>query len=453
MAQENMTRVPPQSIESEMAVLGAMMLDEPAATRGIELLTEDDFYRESHQLIFHAMAVLYSESKPIDQLTVTEKLSQLKVLEKCGGAYYVSNLAEAMPTAANIDYYATIVKNKSILRHIITVSTRMVTNSYNEEEDAESILDHAQQQIYKLKARSTPTDFVAINDIVHSTIDHIESLKNHDQDVIGLHTGFIDLDKMTSGFQPSDLIIIAGRPSMGKTAISLSMMRRMAVDYKKKVGFFSLEMSNEQLVMRLLSMQSNIDHQKLRKGRVPNELWKSLIGAAAKLHESTIYVDDTPSLNILDIRSRARRLKMEKGLDIAFVDYLQIARGMTSRSSTREQEISSISQGLKAMAKELHIPVVAVAQLNRAVDARSGDHRPHLSDLRESGAIEQDADVVMFVFREEIYSKDPEHEGKAELIVAKQRNGPIGRIPLTFEKHLTRFENAPAGDYDIGEAF
>jgi replicative DNA helicase len=453
MAQENVTRIPPQSIESEMAVLGAMMLDDSAASRGIELLTEDDFYRESHQLIFHAMATLYNENKPIDQLTVTEKLSQLKHLEKCGGAYYVSNLAEAMPTAANIDYYASIVKNKSILRHIISVSTRMVTEAYNEEEEAETILDQAQQEIYKLKSQSAPSDFVGIHQIIHGTIDHIESLKNHDQDVIGLHTGFIGLDKMTSGFQPSDLIIIAGRPSMGKTAISLSMMRRMAVDYKKKVGFFSLEMSNEQLVLRLLSMQSSIDHQKLRKGRVPNEMWGTLIDAASKLHESEIYVDDTPSLTIMDIRSRARRLKMEKGLDIVFVDYLQIARGITSRSSTREQEISSISQGLKAMAKELHIPVVAVAQLNRAVDARSGDHRPHLSDLRESGAIEQDADVVMFVFREEVYSKDPEHEGKAELILSKQRNGPIGRIPLTFEKHLTRFENAPAGDYDIDEAF
>lgn len=453
MVQETITRVPPQSIESEMAVLGAMMLDEEASTRGIELLTEDDFYRESHQLIFHAMTLLYNESKPIDQLTVTEKLFQLKALEKCGGAYYVSSLADAMPTAANIDYYADIVKNKSILRHIISVSTQMVTEAYGQEEEAETILDHAQQEIYKLKVQSTPSDFVAIHQIIHGTIDHIESLKNHDKDVIGLPTGFIALDKLTSGFQPSDLIIIAGRPSMGKTAISLSMMQRMAVDYKKKVGFFSLEMSNEQLVLRLLSMQSEIDHQKLRKGKISSDHWKKLIDAASKLHETEIYVDDTPSLSIMDIRSRARRLKMEKGLDIVFVDYLQIARGITSRSSTREQEISSISQGLKAMAKELHIPVVAVAQLSRAVESRSGDHRPHLSDLRESGAIEQDADVVMFIYREEVYSTDPKHEGTAELIIAKQRNGPTGRVPLTFKKHLTLFENAPLGDYDMDEAF
>ncbi|HDT12410.1 MAG TPA: replicative DNA helicase [Candidatus Marinimicrobia bacterium] len=453
MAQENVTRVPPQSIESEMAVLGAMMLDDSAASRGIELLQDDDFYRDSHQLIFHAMSKLYADSKPIDQLTVTEKLSQLKVLEKCGGTFYVSNLVEAMPTAANIDYYATIVKNKSILRHIISVSTKMITDAYNEEDEVENILDNAQQQIYKLKAQSAPSDFVQIGDIVHSTIDRIEMLRNHDQDVIGLHTGFVALDKMTSGFQPSDLIIIAGRPSMGKTAVSLSMMLRMAVKYKKKVGFFSLEMSNEQLVMRLLSMGSGIDHQKLRKGRVPGDMYNNLLNTASTIHESSIFVDDTPSLTIMDIRSRARRVKIEKGLDIVFVDYLQIARGLTSRSSTREQEISSISQGLKAMAKELHIPVVAVAQLNRAVDARSGDHRPHLSDLRESGAIEQDADVVMFIYREEVYSKDPEHENKAELIISKQRNGPIGRIHLTFLKHLTLFEDAPIGDYDPEEAF
>ncbi|MEA3500170.1 MAG: replicative DNA helicase [Candidatus Marinimicrobia bacterium] len=451
---EDITRTPPQSIEAEIAVLGAMMLEPDAAYRGIELLKESDFYKEAHQLIFRSIKELSKLSQAIDHLTVTEKLIQLKLLDKIGGSATISKIIASVPTAANIEYYAQIVSDKATLRTIITTSTKLITDAYNEKEEVGNMLDNAEQNIFSLKERTFKGDFNPIPEIIQDTIDHVDKLSHHKGEVIGIHTGFAPLDSITSGFQQSDLIIIAGRPSMGKTALAITMARSMAISHHYKVGIFSLEMSEQQLGLRFLSSQSGIDHQKLRKGNVPGALWNDLTKAASALSEADIFIDDTAGLNILDIRSRARRLKNEKGLDILFIDYLQLAHA-TGRIDNRQHEISSISQGLKALSKELKIPVIALSQLSREVEKRGGDHKPQLSDLRESGAIEQDADVVMFVFRPIIYSKDPEDEGKAELIISKQRNGPIGKVDLNFQKNIARFYELTLGEYQdqIDSAF
>ncbi|MDA3872246.1 MAG: replicative DNA helicase [Candidatus Marinimicrobia bacterium] len=451
---EDITRTPPQSIEAEIAVLGAMMLEPDAAYRGIELLKESDFYKESHRFLFRAIKELSKLSQAIDHLTVTEKLMQLKLLDKTGGSANISKIVASVPTAANIEYYAQIVSDKATLRTIITTSTKLIRDAYNEDEEIGTILDNAEQNIFSLKERTFKGDFNAIPDIIQDTVDHVDKLSHHKGEVIGIHTGFAPLDSITAGFQQSDLIIIAGRPSMGKTALAITMARSMAVSYSYKVGIFSLEMSEQQIGLRFLSSQSGIDHQKLRKGRVPGALWNDLTKAASDLSEADIFIDDSAGINILDIRSRARRLKNEKGLDVLFVDYLQLAHA-TGKIDNRQHEISSISQGLKALSKELKIPVIALSQLSREVEKRGGDHKPQLSDLRESGAIEQDADVVMFVFRPFIYSKDPEDEGKAELIISKQRNGPIGQIGLNFQKNIVRFYELALGEYqdEIDSAF
>ncbi len=451
---EDITRTPPQSIEAEIAVLGAMMLEPDAAYRGIELLNETDFYKEAHQLIFRAIKELSKQSQAIDHLTVTEKLIQLTLLDKVGGSASISNIIAKVPTAANIEYYAQIVGDKSTLRTIITTSTKLIADAYNEKEEVGTMLDNAEQNIFSLKERTFKGDFNSIPKIIEETIDHVDKLSHNKGEVIGIHTGFAPLDSITSGFQPSDLIIIAGRPSMGKTALAITMARSMAISHHYKVGMFSLEMSERQIGLRFLSSQSGIDHQKLRKGNVPGALWNDLTKAASELSKANLFIDDTAGLNILDIRSRARRLKNEKGLDVLFIDYLQLAHA-TGRIDNRQHEISSISQGLKALSKELKIPVIALSQLSREVEKRGGNHKPQLSDLRESGAIEQDADVVMFVFRKEVYSKDPEDEGKAELIISKQRNGPTGPIGLNFQKNIARFYELALGEYqdEIDSAF
>lgn len=443
---EDITRTPPQSIEAEIAVLGAMMLEPTATFRGLELLDEPDFYKESHQFLFRAMKELSKNLQAIDYLTVTEKLIQLKLLDKIGGATTISKIVASVPTAANIDYYAQIVSDKATLRTIIKTSTKLITDAYNEDEEVGTMLDNAEQNIFSLKERTFEGDFNSMTNIIQDTIDHVDKLAHHKGEVIGVHTGFGQLDSMTSGFQSSDLIILAGRPSMGKTALAISMARNMAVSHNYKVGFFSLEMSEQQVGLRLLSSQSGIDHQKLRQGNIPAVLWTDLTKAASELSDANLFIDDTAGLNILDIRSRARRLKNEHGLDVIFIDYLQLAHA-TGKIDNRQHEISNISQGLKALAKELKIPVIALSQLSREVEKRGGDHKPQLSDLRESGAIEQDADIVMFIFRKIVYSKDPEDEGKAELIISKQRNGPIGSVNLNFQKNIARFFELAYGEY------
>lgn len=445
---QDITRIPPQSIDSEKAVLGSMMQEEMAASRALELLSEDAFYMDVHKFIFRAMKELNKHLKPIDQLTVVEKLSQMKLIDDVGGPAAIVDLINRVPSAANIEYYANIVKEKYILRTIISTSNDMIDHAFSENEETDVILDKAQQQIFQLRENSASQDFVNINTILHPAVEHIENLSHHHGDVVGIPSGFKYFDSITNGFQNADLVIIAGRPSMGKTALALSMMRNMAIDHGAHVGFFSLEMSQEGIAMRLLSMESGIDHQSLRRGKLPQNQWKFLTDAAGKINESNIHFDFTPSLNVLDMRSRARRLKSKMGkLDIIFVDYLQIARATVRANDSRVQEVGMISQQLKALAKEMNIPVVALSQLSRAPEQRGGDSRPKLSDLRDSGAIEQDADIVMFIHRQHYYSKDPSDEGKAELIISKHRNGPTGSVNLSFKNEIVRFFDAPYDTY------
>jgi replicative DNA helicase len=445
---QDITRIPPQSIDSEKAVLGSMMQEEMAASRALELLSEDAFYMDAHKFIFRAMKELNKHLKPIDQLTVVEKLSQMKLIDDVGGPAAIVDLINRVPSAANIEYYSNIVKEKYILRTIISTSNDMIDHAFSENEETDVILDKAQQQIFQLRENSASQDFVNINTILHPAVEHIENLSHHHGDVVGIPSGFKYFDSITNGFQNADLVIIAGRPSMGKTALALSMMRNMALDHDAHVGFFSLEMSQEGIAMRLLSMESGIDHQSLRRGKLPQNQWKFLTDAAGKINESNIHFDFTPSLNVLDMRSRARRLKSKMGkLDIIFVDYLQIARATVRANDSRVQEVGMISQQLKALAKEMNIPVVALSQLSRAPEQRGGDSRPKLSDLRDSGAIEQDADIVMFIHRQHYYSKDPSDEGKAELIISKHRNGPTGSVNLSFKNEIVRFFDAPYDTY------
>ncbi len=445
---QDLTRIPPQSIDSEKAVLGSMMQDDMAASRALEVLNEDCFYMDANRLIFRAMKELYSDHKPIDQLSVVEQLSRMKHLEDAGGAAQIAELINRVPTAANIEYYANIVKEKYILRTIIKTSNGMIDKAFSEEEETDIILDNAQQKIFQLRENSASQDFIDIKSILHPTVDHIEKLSQHHGDVVGIPSGFKKFDFITNGFQNSDLIIVAGRPSMGKTALALSMLRNMSIDHEINVGFFSLEMSQEGIAMRLLSMESGIDHQKPRRGRIPTSLWQNLISAAAKINDANIFFDFTPNLNVLDMRSRARRLKSRVGkIDVIFVDYLQIAHATINRNDSRQQEVALISQQLKALAKEMKIPVVALSQLSRAPEQRGGESRPKLSDLRDSGAIEQDADLVMFIHRPFYYSQKPEDEGKGEIIIAKHRNGPTGVIPLTFKDSIVRFFDAPFETY------
>lgn len=445
---QDITRIPPQSIDSEKAVLGSMMQEEMAASRALELLDENCFYLDAHKFIFRAMKDLYTEHKPIDQLTVVEKLNQLKLIDDTGGPAVIADLINRVPTAANTEYYANLVKEKYILRTIISTSNEMIDSAFSETEETDIILDKAQQQIFQLRENSASQDFVDMKNILHATVEHIETLSHHHGEVVGIPSGFKQFDNKTNGFQNSDLIIIAGRPSMGKTALALSMMRNMSLDHDVNVGFFSLEMSQEGIAMRLLSMESGIDHQQLRRGKIPPNQWEFLTTAAGKINDATIHFDFTPNLNVLDMRSRARRLKSRLGkLDIIFVDYLQIAHATVRKNDSRVQEVAMISQQLKALAKEMNIPVVALSQLSRAPEQRGGDSRPKLSDLRDSGAIEQDADLVMFIHRQHYYSKDPGDEGKAELIISKHRNGPTGNVNLIFKSETVRFFDAPYDSY------
>jgi replicative DNA helicase len=445
---QDITRIPPQSIDSEKAVLGSMMQEDNAASRALEVLNEDCFYLDAHRYIFRAMNKLYADHKPIDHLSVTEQLNQQKLLDDVGGPAVIADLINRVPSAANIEYYANIVKEKYILRTIIKTSNEMIDRAFSENEETDMILDKAQQQIFQLRENSSTADFIDIKSILHPAVEQIENLSHHHGDVIGIPSGFKRFDTITNGFQKSDLIIVAGRPSMGKTALALSMLRNMAIDHGVHVGFFSLEMSQEGIANRLLSMESGIDHQKMRRGKIPPNLWQNLIAAAAKINDAHIYFDFTPNLNVLDMRSRARRLKSRVGkLDAIFVDYLQIAKANINRNDSRQQEVAMISQQLKALAKEMSIPVVALSQLSRAPEQRGKDNEPKLSDLRDSGAIEQDADLVMFVHRKHYYTKDPNDEGKGEIIIAKHRNGPTGIVNLTFRDTIVRFFEAPYETY------
>jgi replicative DNA helicase len=431
----------PQSLEAEEAVLGAMMIDDAAANKAIGLLKSSHyFYKEAHKKIFEAMLILSEESNPIDTVSVSNELKKKKSLKSVGGLYYLTGLVDKVPTAANIETYASIVKEKGILRDLISASHHMSKKAFESREDVATILDEAEQSIFSLTQQKDNKLFQHIQPILTQAIKNLEKMQSNKGSVVGIPSGIIDLDNVTAGFRKSDLIVIAGRPSMGKTALALSIARNAALESKVPTAIFSLEMSSDQLAQRLLSSEARIDGQKARTGRLQTARWKDVVIASGKLADAPLFIDDTPALSILDLRSRARRLKREENIGLLVVDYLQLMQG-PRRSENRQQEISYITQSLKALAKELDIPVIALSQLSRAVESRT-NKRPVLSDLRESGAIEQDADLVIFLYRPYVYDdKKVDQKGLAYLIVAKQRSGPTRTVKATFIDTYARFEN------------
>ena len=441
----------PYAEEAEQAVLGAMLMDTDAVMRAAEYVDDTMFYREGHRRIFRAMVALTEKGNVVDPLTLADELGRRGELEASGGRDYIAVLMDAIPTSANVEYHAKIVREKALLRRLIEVSTQIVGEAFEGRVTASELLDAAESKIFQVSQAQGSGGFTRIKELLWPTMERIEALQRGGKTITGVATGFNDLDEMTSGFQPSDLVIVAARPSMGKTAFTLNIAQHAAIESSVPVAFFSLEMSKESLVQRLLTSEARIDAQKLRRGMLRDDDFPRLARAAGILSSAPIYIDDTPGITVLEMRSKARRLKAENGVGLVIVDYLQLMTGPSAEN--RQQEVSQISRGLKALAKELNVPVVALSQLSRAPEQRSGSDkgRPQLSDLRESGAIEQDADLIMFIFREEVYAereegrlKDPALEGKAEIIIGKQRNGPIGSIPLYFHKQYTRFENYSA---------
>ncbi len=447
----SLKKLPPQNIEAEQAVLAAILIDNQAINRVVEVLNREDFYRESHRKIYAAMLDLNDISEAIDLITLSDKLRANEHFDAVGGDAYLTELLNSIATSANVRLHAKIVHEKALLRDLIRIATDIVSQGYENDGKVEDLLDQSERNIFALSDKSMRATFTPMKELVKAGFEIIEKLS--DQQLTGLPSKYKDLDKMTSGLQASDLVIVAGRPSMGKTAFALGMAQNIALNQNKTVGIFSLEMSKEQLVLRMLCSEARVDAHKLRSGflgQPGNDNWRRLIDAAGRLNEAPIFIDDTPSMTILEMRAKARRLKAEHDLSLIIVDYLQLMRGRGDANS-REQEISDISRSLKALAKELKIPVVALSQLSRAVESRpEKKKRPILADLRESGAIEQDADVVLFIYREEVYdpckcSQEGEcicgKRGVADIIIGKQRNGPIGDVPMAFINRYTRFED------------
>lgn len=439
------TRVPPQNIEAEQSVLGSMIIEREAAFQAMELISDVDFYRTAHQKIFSSIFNLVNRNEPVDMITLSEELDINGSLDEIGGNTYLTSLVNSVPTAANVSYYARIIKEKAILRRLIQVSTEIVKKSYEVPENVEEFLDESEQLIFDVARRTSEKGFVHIKDVLTETFDRIEKLAERKKGVTGVPSGFIEFDKITSGLQESDLVIIAARPSMGKTTLALNIAQHIAVNEKQPVGFYSLEMSKEQLVQRLLCAQANLDSQKLRSGYLAKEDWPKIVSAIGPLSEAELFIDDTASLSAMELRAKARRLKAEKGLKAIFVDYLQLMRG-NGRIENRQQELSDISRSLKALAKELEVPVIALSQLSRAVEKRT-DRRPILSDLMESGGIEANADLVVFIYREDYYIKEAEKKNIAEIIVAKQRSGPTGNFDLYFMENFIKFGNISNENY------
>ena len=442
-------RAVPHNLEVERALLGSILLDNGALNIALEHIGRDDFFSEAHRVTFEKMLEISEKNRTIDLVTLSEELSKEGLLEKVGGAAYLASLTDGVPvgSSATVSEYSRIVKEKSLIRRLINASNNVISRCLDGTDDPETLVDLAQSQIFEIAEQKVPTGFLGIRDIVKSSFGTIDVLFDRGQRVTGVETGFIDLDNMTSGLQPGELVIVAARPSLGKTALALNIAAHAAIEGKKSVGVFSLEMSKESLVIRLLCSEARIDSHKLRTGFSSREDWNRMTKALGRLAEAPLYIDDSPSLSIMQIRAKARRLKAEKSLDLLIVDYLQLVTGH-GRYENRTQEVSFISRSLKSIAKELHVPVVALSQLSRAPEERPG-HRPQLSDLRESGSIEQDADVVMFIFREDVYRRGgdeggEEPGGKTELIIGKQRNGPTGHVPIVFLKPFARFENFSA---------
>jgi replicative DNA helicase len=432
------TRVPPHNIEAEQSVIGGILLDNDVLPGVLEILKGDEFYRAGHRTIFSAVIALFERNEPCDFVTLTDLLKSQKKLEEAGGASYLASLVDRVPSAANASQYARIVKEKSMARALISRATEIVATGFESSLRVEDLLDQAEQAIFRVSEDRINPSFSPIKAVVKQSIKTLEQLYDRREMVTGVATGFADLDQLTSGLQPADLVIIAGRPSMGKTALALNIARNAAVDAETPVGIFSLEMSKEQLGMRMLCSEARVSSHRMRSGFLSERDWPRLTRAAGTISEAPIFVDDTPAISALELRAKARRLKRDQNLGLVIVDYLQLMRG-SHGSERREQEISQISGSLKALAKELNLPVVALSQLNRRVEERH-DKRPQLADLRESGAIEQDADVIAFIYRDEVYHEQTAEPGLADIIVGKQRNGPTGTIKLTFLKEFTRFE-------------
>jgi len=431
-------RVPPQNLEAEQAVLGAILLEAEALITSMERLRSEDFYSVSHQRIYEVMVTLGEDSEPIDLVTLTARLKDLGQLDEVGGVSYLAKLANSVPTAANVDYYAHIVEEKSMLRRLIRTATQIVSSGYATEDDVGSLLNDAEQRIMELSNRRAAHGFISIRDVLMDVFERVEFLYNHKGGVTGIPSGFPDLDKMTSGFQRNDLIIVAARPSVGKTAFALNIAQNVAVRAAETVAIFSLEMSAAQLVQRMICAESNVDAGRMRTGWLEGDDWEKLSMAIGSLSEAQIYIDDTPGITVAELRAKCRRLKKEKGLGMILIDYLQLIQGRGKAGENRQQEVSEISRTLKQIARELEVPVIALSQLSRGVEQRQ-DKRPMMSDLRESGSIEQDADIVAFLYRDDYYDKETEKKNIIEIIIAKQRNGPVGTVELVFLKNFNKF--------------
>ncbi len=443
-------RVPPHSIEAEQSVVGAMLMDKDAITTASEIICGEDFYQTAYGVVFDSVVELFNEGKPVDLVTLQNRLKEKDVPEEISSLEFVRDLVAAVPTSANVKYYAEIVAEKATLRKMIKLNEEIANACYLAKEPVEAIMERTEKRVFELVQNRNAGDYVPIKQVVLNALERIEKASKSKGTVTGIPTGFIDLDYKTSGLQPSDFILVAARPSMGKTAFVLNIAQHVAFRQNKAVAIFSLEMSKEQLVNRMFSLESYVDAQMLRNGNLKDSDWEKLIEGAGIIGNSKLIIDDTPGISISEMRSKCRKYKLEHGLDLIIIDYLQLMSGSVGkRSDSRQQEISDISRSLKALARELNVPVISLSQLSRAVEQRP-DHRPMLSDLRESGAIEQDADVVMFIYRDDYYHKDTERINEAEIIIAKQRNGPIGTVTLTWLPQYTKFANSQkqVSDYE-----
>ncbi|THB77711.1 MAG: replicative DNA helicase [Desulfobulbaceae bacterium] len=443
-------RLPPHNLEAEQSVLGSILLKEKAFISVVDLLTPEDFYRDPHKVIFQGLIDLFQKNEPHDLVTLTNHLHSNQTLETVGGAAYLATLTSIVPVTANIASYAKIVREKSILRNLIRVNSDIATRCFEDQSDIDQLVDEAEQAIFDIAGKKSSTKFTPLKEIIPGCFEKVEQLYKRKEMITGVPTGYNGIDRMTAGLQSSDLIILAGRPSMGKTAFSMNIAQHAALMEKTGVAIFSLEMSKEQLTLRLLSSVGHIDSQRIRTGKLQNEDWPRLTRAVGMLADAPIYIDDTPAISVLEMRSKIRRLAAQHDIGLILVDYLQLMQGRSSENRT--QEISEISRSLKAVAKEYQVPVLALSQLNRGLESRT-DKRPMMSDLRESGAIEQDADVICFIYRDEVYNKseDNPQKGIAEIIIGKQRNGPTGTVPLYFKKEYTMFENM--SNYEEPESF
>lgn len=436
---EMIEKIPPQSMDAEMAVLGSMLLDRDAISHAIEILNASHFYKDAHKKIYSAIIKLHDENKAVDLITLIEELKAANSLDEVGGPAYITSLASSVPTSANLVHYAKIVKEKMVLRSLINAGTQIVSECYDMADNVDNLVDRAERIIFDISSKKIEGKVLLLKEIIKSSIETIDNLYQRKENITGVATGFRDLDMKTAGLQASDFIVIAGRPSMGKSALALCIAEHAGVVEKIPVAFFSLEMAKEQLVQRILCSHARVDAHKVRTGFLSQADWPRLVSAAGKLSEAPIYIDDSPGISVLELRAKARRLKAQYDIKLIVLDYLQLMQG-PANSDNRQQEISEISRSLKALARELNVPLIAISQLSRAVEQRS-DHRPQLSDLRESGAIEQDADLVILLLREEYYNPTEENKGLAQAIIAKQRNGPVGSLTLTFVGEYMRFEN------------